>query len=108
MHRIGYSFIQYKTSTNIIDSHILKIVFDSLNQCCNLLEQEFEHFKSIQEKGVTNLSIASTDSITDPELHDLEAVGSKGFTDHLTSRFNLQWLKNDKIITKIKELPQMK
>lgn len=99
-----YPFINYKTIIKITDSHILNIVFDYLSDCCNLLEEVFEIFKTIRDKGVLNISVASTESITDPELKDLETVGLKGFINYLIERFHLKWLNNYKIGTKIERI----
>lgn len=99
-----YPLIKYETIIKIRDHHILNIVFDYLAHCCNLLEDVFEIFQSIQDKGVVNVSVASTESITDPELRDLETVGLKGFTNHLIDLFDLKWLNNDKFMTKIERV----
>jgi hypothetical protein len=99
-----YPLIKYKTIIKVTDSHILNIVFDYLAHCCNLLEEVFGMFQSLREEGVANVSVASTESITDPELRDLETVGLKGFIDYLIERFDLKWLNNDKTITKVKRV----
>jgi len=98
-----YPHLEYKTISKITDPHLMMIVYDYLHSCCNVIDQNIDHFRSINENGIQNISIATTDTIMDPDMRDLETVGLKGFTNYLSKYFNLSWLNNDKIRTRIKK-----
>ncbi|MDR4492047.1 MAG: hypothetical protein R2685_14290 [Candidatus Nitrosocosmicus sp.] len=103
-----YPCIEKKLVLRIHDSYLMSRIFNYLSKCCNLMEQKFETFQSIENEGNICLSIATTRSIMDKDLSDVESVGLKGFTNYLSDRFKLKWLKSEKNKIKIERSCQNK
>lgn len=97
-----YPCIEKRTVLRIRDSYLMNGIFNYLSRCCNLIDQEFEKFKSIEKEGSISLSIATTETIMEDDLKDVHTFGLKGFTDYLSDKFKIKWLKNEKTKIKIK------
>jgi hypothetical protein len=98
-----YPCIEQKIVLRINDSYLIDIIFDYLAKCCDQIECEIEIYRSIEKSGSISLSVATTESIMADDLKDIDAYGLKAFTNFLSDRFSVQWLKNETIKTKIRK-----
>jgi hypothetical protein len=100
-----YPCIEKRLVSKIHDSYLMNRIFDYLSKCCNLIEKKFETFQSIKKEGNICLSLATTETIMADDLRDDHTFGLKRFTDYLSDKFKIKWLKNEKIKTEIKRNP---